>query len=929
MPCIHATGTPRVLTAALVLPFLLCFAAPGRPEEAAGGFRLSRIEIHTRYAKPPAETYRPIIPLREGQTVTEDEVRAAEQTLRESRLFRSISSRVEEAPEGKVLIFDLSQEELVRRVRVRGSWLVLTSVIQRSLTMQIGDPFREENLAAEKEHIIAVFEGKGWFGTTVSSTFERDPSDGSVQIDYRIQRGRLLRKVDVALKGVNAGDPERIRKILRTWPWLTTKRLHRKLEKVEKYYVKLGYPTARARVVSRKDDLEAGRAHLEIEVKEGRRLVVSIEGARALPEKKLRRAMTFAKSRAYGFFDAEDSAHAMRRLYQEKGFPEAAVRFRRQESEDEVHVRFTVEEGPRAFLREIDFVGNEGLADRKLSRQILTKPRCLLIGRRGAFVEEQWRQDEIALTDRYVANGYLDVKTTHELASTDDADRVKLEVQIEEGPRHTVATTRIEGLPSGWEERVRKGMTLRPGQPFYPGRLAREARRVVRLLADGGYLLARVDTDYTVREDHGVVSVLRVDPGPQFRLSGIVVAGNRKTHTGKIESAFRLRPGDPIGNESLARSQRRLQKLGMFNGLTVRVPGREADVGTTPEDTHAESPEERIRPVIVQVQERKSLRMEVGGRFDSDLGLEGVLSVWEENLLGRAMKLRLDGLIGQERAEAVLGITDPTLLGYRLTGSVQGKFTQERYAAYTDRRVSTELTVHREFRNRYTPSLGFLLERAEVFDVQSGALDAPEPSLSTNLFIRPQFVIDTRNDKIYPTHGIYLLASAAVSNHAWASDDELVRYAGRLRGYHEIFPKWSVAARLSVDHVEPYGATDRVPTTEFFFAGGNNTVRGFPKDGLGPRDSAGVPTGGRTRLLGSCEVRFPIYRLLYGVAFVDVGSLTDGWKQVTTDSFRWSAGGGLRLHTPVGPVRVEYGYQLQSNPPLDRGEFHFSLGFPF
>jgi len=142
-------------------------------------------------------------------------------------------------------------------------------------------------------------------------------------------------------------------------------------------------------------------------------------------------------------------------------------------------------------------------------------------------------------------------------------------------------------------------------------------------------------------------------------------------------------------------------------------------------------------------------------------------------------------------------------------------------------------------------------------------------------------------------------------------------------------PDLILAGRIALDHVDPYGKTDEVPSTYLIFTGGNNSVRGFPKDGLGPRDLAGSPRGATTRILGNLEVRFPIYRLVHGVAFLDVGSLTDGFEQVGFDTFRWSAGAGLRLHTPVGPIRLEYGYQLQENPPLNRGELHFALGFPF
>jgi outer membrane translocation and assembly module TamA len=169
----------------------------------------------------------------------------------------------------------------------------------------------------------------------------------------------------------------------------------------------------------------------------------------------------------------------------------------------------------------------------------------------------------------------------------------------------------------------------------------------------------------------------------------------------------------------------------------------------------------------------------------------------------------------------------------------------------------------------------------------------------------------------------------AVSNDVWGSDDNLLIGQFKLQDYWELVPRLTLASRLWVDDVTPYGRTEEVPSTYLLFCGGNNTVRGFARDELGPRDLNGVPRGGTTRIVGNMEIRFPIYRLIHGVAFVDVGSLTDGFDEIQFETFRWSIGGGGRLHTPVGPVRLEYGYQLQDNPPSDRGELHFALGFPF
>ena len=113
------------------------------------------------------------------------------------------------------------------------------------------------------------------------------------------------------------------------------------------------------------------------------------------------------------------------------------------------------------------------------------------------------------------------------------------------------------------------------------------------------------------------------------------------------------------------------------------------------------------------------------------------------------------------------------------------------------------------------------------------------------------------------------------------------------------------------------------------FAGGSESVRGFPLDKLPPLDADGNPLGGSSRIEGGGELRFPIYRLIHGVIFLDFGSLSHGFDHWKIDDIRWSTGGGFRLNTPVGPIRLEAGYQLQNNPPLDRYDIHFSLGFPF
>jgi outer membrane protein insertion porin family len=920
----HSANPPKWL----ILLGLILLLFPSLASAQAEGLTVARIDLRTKYDAPPPETFLPLIPLREGSRTTVDKIRSVEKTLKASGLFQSVSVEVEETPEGISVLFDLWQIERVSRVRIKGNRLVLSSSIYRVLAMHQGDPFREDALPGEVALIKSLYEKKGWHNTEVTPSFEQDPEDGSVRVDYRIKRGHHIRFGPIELEGVENGDPGEIRKILRIWPWVTGNRLNRRVQRVQDYYGDLGYPVARVRIEGLGPGDKRKRPLLRVGIREGKRLVMEVKGNETLPSHKVLEATTFFVNAGYGLFDAEDSAESIQQLYEREGFPNALVTFKRRETDAEVSVFFTIEEGKKAFIRKIAFEGNETVRDKKLSKHVFTRARQPLLFSRGTFVTEKWRKDHDALVNLYVAKGFLDVTVEHSLQPFKERqDRAVLLVRIKEGPPYTIASSTIEGASPKWEPELRRVLLLKPGGPFHEGRLVQEAGRITQFYAQRGHLLARVDTDYQILEDHTVDVAFKIDEGPFYRLSGLIVSGNRKTRTRTIENAFRLPEGEPISNKEISETRRRLYRLGTFEGLSIRVPGLDAARTTPTEDEDEE--EEVSLPVLIEVKERRSLGMEVGISYDTDWGFEGLLSLREENLLGRAMKVNLDVIGGAEKTEARLGFADPTFLAQRATATAQVKYERKKQASFTESRVDFEGGLFRKLRNTYAPGFFLLFDWATVDDVVSDAPDAPEPSETFNLFVRPQVIRDTRRNKLYPTQGAYGELRFAVSNEAWASDDNLFVGQFKWQDYYTFMPGVTIASRLWLDNVEPYGRTDQVPTTYLVFCGGNNTVRGFPRDGLGPRDSNGVPTGGTTRIIGNVEARFPIYRLIHGVVFVDVGSLTEGFDEIEFDTFRWSTGGGLRLHTPVGPVRLEYGYQLQENPPLDRGEIHFALGFPF
>ncbi len=467
----------------------------------------------------------------------------------------------------------------------------------------------------------------------------------------------------------------------------------------------------------------------------------------ALSAREILEATTFSRNQGYGLFDAEDSVETIRKLYEKKGFPDARVTFKRTETDTEARVSFSVDEGKRAFLRKIAFQGNQAFSDKMLSEQILTRSRNLLLLRRGRFLTDKWDKDLGAILNLYLAEGFQDVSVEHSLEPIPGKeDRVLLQVRIHEGPRYTIASSAIRGVSPEWETALREETLLRPGEPFHEGKVMEEARRIGGFYAKRGHLLARVENDFRVLEDHTVEVVFNVHEGPCFRLTGLIISGNRKTRPKTIQKTFRMIEGEPIDNEKLSTTRRRLFRLGIFEGLSLRVPGLDLAAQAMSDDGE----EEAERPVLIEVREKKSLGIEVGISYDSDWGLEGLLSLREENLLGRAKKVNIDVIGGQERTEARLAYADPTLMAQRATLTAQAKYEKAVREAYTEQRISFEGGLFRKLRKEYTPGLFLILDNAVTYDVKSDAPDAPEPSATTNLFVRPQIVRDTRQDKLYP-----------------------------------------------------------------------------------------------------------------------------------------------------------------------------------
>jgi outer membrane protein assembly factor BamA len=196
-------------------------------------------------------------------------------------------------------------------------------------------------------------------------------------------------------------------------------------------------------------------------------------------------------------------------------------------------------------------------------------------------------------------------------------------------------------------------------------------------------------------------------------------------------------------------------------------------------------------------------------------------------------------------------------------------------------------------------------------------------------------VSDTRDDLLDPHQGVFSTSTFQVASRIWGSEVNFLSFFNQTT-YQKPSGMGTVAASGRLGWKVPYGQSPELPITERFFAGGSTTLRGF---GL---DEAGPPGGGQLLTIGNVEYRVPIMPFfigdLGGAVFYDTGNVFERPSDFTLRGFTHSAGFGLRLLTPLGPVRFDMGFNLHPKLTVDadgnqvreqRGHVFFTLGHAF
>lgn len=613
------------------------------------------------------------------------------------------------------------------------------------------------------------------------------------------------------------------------------------------------------------------------------------------------------------FFDGIKQMEAVEglvRLYKDKGYYWVSVKVDQglDETTNEVKLDFRIQEGKIVKIKRINFIGNKAISSLRLSWHMETK-------RRGHYKEEELADDIERLHLLYGNKGYILAQISPEVVYDEKMKGFIINIYIDEREQFKVGKITFVGNTLFTASELTKPLRSKPTKIYSLEEFRQDIERIKSLYFEEGYIEARVIPDPSLdRAIKKIDIVLRIEEGRKYYLEGIEISGNVVTREKVIRREFLIKPGEVFDGKKVALSRQRIFNLGYFDEVDMeQLPGS--------------APNKKI--LSIQVKERKTGMATLGAGYSSRDGLVGNIDVGQTNLFGRGWKAKLSTSFGGKVIRYNFGFRNPWLFDTP---------TSFGFGLYDTRR---DAATYLETRRGGNVSLGYRLgpfnhislahKREDVF-ISNVTEDAPrdiEHGVKATKSLINSLVRDTRDIPIDPTRGY----RAELTN----------EFAGGFLGGHVDFYKPNVDLALHIPvfwklvfslHgrwgivASPVG-DEGVPDYERFYLGGANSVRGYRDLSIHPIDADGNDIGGEGMFLSNIELGFPLveHTLRTGI-FFDAGNAWLKPEDINLGDLKTGAGLGILFHSPMGPVRLDYGYPI-GDPDHTEPQFHFGIGSIF
>jgi outer membrane protein assembly complex protein YaeT len=582
-------------------------------------------------------------------------------------------------------------------------------------------------------------------------------------------------------------------------------------------------------------------------------------------------------------------------------------------------------QSPTQEVRFIKFKGVHSIPSSDLKKILSTKEKFLGLFTKAPLDEKILNDDLERIITYYRSQGFYHASIVSHRIIALIGDEVLLEIEVQEGPPMKVSevTLLVNDEPAGpWHRELLRVMPLHPGSRFTTPAYQDIEKAVLRYLSDWGHPKAHVDLQARLDKRSNLAAIsVEVQIGPICCFGPVILEGNESVAKQVIYREVTFHEGERFKGSKIQDTQQRLFGLDLFQFVDLTVENMEGE-GTT-------------LPIRILVKEAKKQTVRVGVGYGTVEQFRGQLQWQIRDFLGDGRRLQINA-----KASSLVQLLAGTFLQpYFLTPhsylTVNGGIEHEDQVSFENEKVYLDPLFNYKWNERLSSYIGYDLEANRLLNVKiQPAVQGPQDREHENYFISSilQGNAWERVDiPANPSQGLRFFQTLEWATGALGSQVDFVKLILEGRGYVPLSKYGVLAARLKWGGIQSLENTKLIPIFERFFAGGPDSVRGYPYQKLGPLDPDGFPIGGMTLVEGSLEWRFPLTKSFEGVLFSDFGNVYERSFEVVWKNLRYTAGCGIRYLTVVGPLRLDFGYQL--NPPdqnfFNPYQFYFSIGQAF
>jgi outer membrane protein insertion porin family len=968
-----------------------------------------------------------------GTPLDPEQVRASLRRLFASGRYRDISVRGVRQGDSVTLIFAGTVQYYVGRVTINGLKNDrLAALLEFATKLSPGTAFDESQIAAGTEGIKDILQEQGFYESTVKASSETDVADAQINVTYTVGIGPQARVGQITLTGNDTGltlEEFRKKSKLKEGNRVTRDTASNAMDRLRKLYQKKD--RLEATVTLQKQTYAPSRKQVdyEFQVNQGPEVKVAVEGAN-ISKSRLHLLVPIFQEGTIDNDLLNEGVFNIRDYELQQGYFDSKVAVRVVGSgTTSENVVFTVDRGAKHKVVAVDLKGNKYFSD-DLLRERMKVQKANAYQRSGRYSPALVSADVSAIQALYRANGFDQATVTTDVKDVNTSSdgrpvkegEIAVTYTIVEGPQQKFGAVSLNGVDGNRMQDVRKLMNSQPGQPFSLVTLSGDRDTVLQYYLSNGFDQVRVEIQQskgTAGSDKTDVS-LNVTEGQQVFVDKVLLSGVVKTKPKTVQSQILVHAGDPLDQTALLQTQRNLYNIALFNEVVAAVQNPEGD-----------APQKNV---LLQLTEAKRWNVTYGFGFEAQTGTPksgtiseasciqlmlnpcnqltqegkaGVsprvsLDVSRINLNGTDNSLTLHSSYGLLEQVAILTFQNPHFYGNKnVAASVSGGYSNiQDITTFASSTLQGDFRLTQRWRRRDTFIYDFLYRRVAV-DPNSLQVSADLiPLLSQPVRVGGPGLTwfhDTRSPgPLDASKGTYTTLQAFVASSKFGSQTDFWKIDGTNATYYQFGKlKYVIARSTRIGYEQSSGPNPNagsdaclnpdaegndllntnpscvaVPLPERLYAGGANSLRGFPINGAGPRDlQTGYPVGGTAAFVNTLEFRMPPPTLplvgssLNFVLFHDMGNVFQLASQMFPSFLRFNqpdratcsnvsgsigtcnfnyfshdVGLGARYKTPVGPIRLDFSYNLNppvypviydfyNNPPHEGHAAHFNFFF--